>query len=230
MESPPLKWQAHDAPGYDRTMSERCSKLLEEIVADPARRRAILTTPQKLHQELFASFVPPGHDEYAGTFRGTPNTALANREPSSASALKEGESYPFCPSVEVAARMGQLLEEVQGLLDDKNSEKNYNKLLALAYAFCWFGKIHPFLDGNGHIQRALFAALATEFGYPLSPRFAIHPRPYDRLFGIALEVFARAPAGKEAGELAVAAEYLAFFLEGPFHAPRKNVGPAPLYT
>lgn len=37
----------------------------------------------------------------------------------------------------------------------------YIKLLTLTYLFCWFGKIHPFLDGNGHDQRALFAAAAV---------------------------------------------------------------------
>jgi len=57
--------------------------------------------------------------------------------------------------------------------------------------------------------------MATDFGYPLSPRFAIHPRPFDRLLAIALEIFTRAPAGKENEELGLVAEYLAFFLDGP---------------
>ena len=62
--------------------------------------------------------------------------------------------------------------------------------------------------------------MATDFGYPLSPRFAIHPRPFDRLLATALEIFTRAPAGKENEELALVAEYLAFFLDGPFNAPQ----------
>jgi hypothetical protein len=107
---------------------------------------------------------------------------------------------------------------------------DYGKLLGLAYTFCWFGKIHPFLDGNGHVQRAIFAAMATDFGYPLSPRFAIHPRPFDRLLATALEIFTRAPAGKENEELALVAEYLAFFLDGPLNAPRKHVRTATPYT
>jgi hypothetical protein len=72
--------------------------------------------------------------------------------------------------------------------------------------------------------------MATDFGYPLSPRFAIHPRPFDRLLAIALEIFTRAPAGKENEELGLVAEYLAFFLDGPFNAPRKHVGTATPYT
>ena len=115
------------------------------------------------------------------------------------------------------------------LLNEPNQD-DYDKLVALAYTFCRFGKIHPFLDGNGHVQRAVFAVMATEFGFPLSPRFVIHPRPFDRLLAVALENFGRAPADEEQEELGLVAEYLAFFLEGPFNAPRKHVGIASPYT
>lgn len=69
----------------------------------------------------------------------------------------------------------------------------------------------------------------SELGYPLSARFAIHPRPFDRLLAIALEIFTRAPSGKENEELGLVAEYLAFFLEGSFNAARKHVGTATPY-
>jgi hypothetical protein len=40
--------------------------------------------------------------------------------------------------------------------------------------------------------------MATDFGYPLSPRFAIHPRPFDRLLATALEIFScLTAAGRE---------------------------------
>ncbi len=89
---------------------------------------------------------------------------------------------------------------------------------------------HGLLDGNGHVQRAVFAVIATEFGFPLSPRFALHPRPFGRLLASALETFSRVPKGKEDEELDVVAEYLAFFLDGPFNAPRKHVAVASLYS
>ena len=59
--------------------------------------------------------------------------------------------------------MVELLKNTHALLG-KSSADDYGKLVALTYTFCWFGKIHPFLDGNGHIQRAIFAAMATNFG------------------------------------------------------------------
>lgn len=222
MTSSPPPWQAHNGAGYDSVMTTRCSALLAEIVASPARRRAILAGPRDLHRELFAPFTPPHYDEYAGSYRGTLGTSLAGRSISAESPLEPGAHYDFCLPGEVPTRMVQLLQETRDLLADSNTDE-FGKLIALTYAFCWFGKIHPFLDGNGHVQRAIFAAMATEFGYPLSARFAIHPRPYDRLLATALEIFTRSPVGEENGELGLVAEYLAFFLDGPFNAPRKHI-------
>lgn len=155
--------------------------------------------------------------------------SLFGRRISADSQIEPDTQYEFCLPNEVLSRMDMLLRETRNLLDDANTE-DFGKLIALTYTFCWFGKIHPFLDGNGHVQRSIFAAMATEFGYPLSPRFAIHPRPYDRLLATALEIFTRAPVGQENGELSLVAEYLAFFLDGPFNAVRKHVGSSSPYA
>ncbi len=228
MTKHPPRWQAHATKDYDAAMSARCGQLLTEIVAEPHRRQAILADPLDLHRELFAPFAPSDHPEYAGTYRGTPGTALFDRRISAESQLEPGNDYEFCLPDEVMSRMAELLKNSGDLLADTNAD-DFGRLIALTYTFCWFGKIHPFLDGNGHVQRAIFAAMATDFGYPLSARFAIHPRPYDRLLATALEIFTRAPIGQENGELSLVAEYLAFFLEGPFNAPRKHVGSASPY-
>lgn len=229
MAKAPPPWQAHDAANYDRDMATRCTALLGEIVSNPVRRRDVLADPRNLHRELFAPFAPQGHSEYAGTYRGTPGTALADRRMSSESQLEPGAIYEFCLPGEVPARMAEVLKNTQTWLGDTKAD-DYGKLIGLTYTFCWLGKIHPFLDGNGHVQRAIFAAMATEFGYPLSARFAIHPRPFDRLLAIALEIFTRAPAGQENEELGLVAEYLAFFLDGPFNGPRKHLGTATPYV
>jgi hypothetical protein len=77
------------------------------------------------------------------------------------------------------------------------------------YAGTYRGQpIHPFLDGNGHVQRALFASLALEFGYRTNDSLTIHPRPYDRLFAIALELFARSPEASASQELGIVRVYL----------------------
>lgn len=223
------EWQAHTASGYDGAMTARCDRLLAEIVTDAARRQAILADPRDLHLELFASFTPTGYHEYAGTYRGTPDTPLADVRMSAPSQIDPEVVYEFCPPREVPWRMKELGVNTHSLLNDPDQD-DYERLVSLAYTFCRFGKIHPFLDGNGHVQRAVFAVMATEFGIPLSPRFTIHPRPFDRLLAAALELFGRAPVAEEQEELGLVAEYLAFFLEGPFNAPRKHVAVASPYT
>lgn len=229
MSAPPPKWQAHTVPGYDAAMTSNCLRLQREIVADASRRQAVLLDPRDLHRELFGTFTPPGFDDYAGTYRGTPKTSLTRRRIAADSQMQPDQEYEFISPHAVPARMIRLMQETRQLVADTSID-DFGKLIALAYTFSWFGKIHPFLDGNGHVQRAIFAAMATEFGYPLSARFVIHPRPYDRLLAMALEIFTRAPDGAENAELGLVAEYLAFFLDGPFNAPRKHVGTASPYV
>lgn len=220
-------WQAHGAPDYDAIMGAHCAELLTQIFSDAALRQRILADPRDLHNDLFLRFAPPTHPEYAGTYRGTPGTALESRRMSAASEVKPGTEFEFVLPTEVPSRMQALLGQTRGLLAE-DSDDVTGKLIALSYTFCWLGKIHPFLDGNGHIQRTVFAAMATEFGFPLSKRFAIHPRPYDRLLATALEMFTRSPVGDENAELALVAEYLGFFLDRPFEAPRKHLlAPSP---
>ena len=87
------RWQAHTASDYDSVMTARCGELLTEIVADAGRRQVILADPRDLHRELFAPFAPTAHADYAGTYRGTPGTAVAERRMSAPSQLDLGTEY-----------------------------------------------------------------------------------------------------------------------------------------
>lgn len=142
MRKLPPTWQAHHAVNYDSAMTARCSALLGQIISNPARRREIIADPQNLHRELFTSFAPPGHDEYAGTYRGTPGTSLANRRISSESLIEPAGQYEFSLPGEVPALMNQLLEHTHTWLTDTKVD-DYGKLLGLAYTFCWFGQDPP---------------------------------------------------------------------------------------
>ena len=126
--------------------------------------------------------------------------------------------------------MTELRVNTYSLLNEPNQD-DYDKLIALAYTFCRFGKIHPFLDGNGHVQRAVFhrhgdgvrlSAVAALSSFIRGPSTACLPLPWKTSGG------RRQTRNRE--ELGLVAEYLAFFLEGPFNAPRKHVGIASLYS
>ncbi|MDH7794992.1 MULTISPECIES: Fic family protein [unclassified Beijerinckia] len=218
-------WQAHQANDYDAKMSKRCDQLLHEIKSDQSRRQSIIGDPRHLHAELLADFAPAGYSEYAGTYRGTPATTLAKRAASSPSQLAPGTTYNFLDASLVRPAMDKVLNQASTTISSRQSIDDATKLWRLACTFCWLGKIHPFLDGTGHIQRAFFAAMAYELGIPVTNRFSIHPRPFGKLLAIALELFTRAPQGQENDQVDLIAEYLAFFLGGPFDAPGKNLPP-----
>ncbi|MGH1573821.1 Fic family protein [Methylobacterium sp. P31] len=73
----------------------------------------------------------------------------------------------------------------------------------LASATIVSGKIHPFLDGNGHIQRLTFQVPAERAGYRTSSDWRIHPKPY----GEAMDRV------KASGDVAALASALAAYLE-----------------
>jgi Fic family protein len=61
--------------------------------------------------------------------------------------------------------MDTMLKQIRDLISTTNSDDRWGKLLIVTYAFCWFGKIHPFLDGNGHERKS-----RPLFHGPLWPR------------------------------------------------------------
>jgi hypothetical protein len=54
--------------------------------------------------------------------------------------------------------------------------------------FYVYGLLHPFIDGNGHIQRLIFSACLLERkDLKLHPQWTVHPRPYDIEMALAFE-------------------------------------------
>jgi hypothetical protein len=171
--SPPL-WQAHAAPAYDSTMTTRCVVLLADIIANPKRRQAIFSDPRDLHHELFASFAPPGHGEYAGAYRGTVGTSLANGRTSSDSQMETGKQYEFCLPAEVPPRMDQLLQQARDLLGDASTD-DFGKLIALTYTFCWLGK-----STRSSTAMATSSAPSSRQWRPNSATRSLHASPFIR--------------------------------------------------
>lgn len=219
------EWQAYTMPNYDAAMTQACTDLQRRVLVDAAYRASILTDPRDLHRSLFAEFTPPGYPEYAGTYRGTSGTSLERRRMGAAQIVSPQKSFSFEKPERVAEALDFLLSEVRRELVPARSAAPFVQLLTLTHLFCWFGKIHPFLDGNGHVQRALFAAAATELAIPLGTRFAIHPRPFDSLLAWPLEMFTRAAPEQRERFLAMVAEYLSSWLAGPFDLPASGIAP-----
>ena len=219
------EWQAYTMPNYDAVMTQKCTDLQQRILTDSAYRSSILADPRDLHRTLFAGFTPPGYPEYAGTYRGTVGSSLERRRSGAPQIFSPQKSFSFDEPEDVPAGIDFMLSEIRREFAPARSAAPYVQLLILTHLFCWFGKIHPFLDGNGHVQRALFAAAATELEIPLATRFAIHPRPFDSLLAWPLEKFTRAALNQREQFLGMVAEYLSSWLAGPFDLPASGISP-----
>jgi fido (protein-threonine AMPylation protein) len=200
-------WNPAALPQYEAVIGPRSRAVQARAVADRGWRLAALADPRIVHAELFEGLTPPEHPEFAGGYRGTPGTALEHKRAGQPSPLNPGEVYAYLPPEQVAGQMAQISALTLRMFGQPLTAAQQRQ--ALAWSFGWFGSTHPFVDGNGHVQRALFVAQASEFGLELDPRWTVHPRPYDRLLGIALEMFAR--QGERAG-LGLVSEYLALFV------------------
>ena len=207
-------------------MDKACIDFLRRIKADRPYRLSVLQDPRDLHRQIFLRSTPPGYPEYAGTYRGTPGTSLEARRMGAQSLASPGDEFAFEEPAGLPDKVTFLLEQVMGQLESARQAQPYELLLLLTHQFCWFGKLHPFLDGNGHIQRALFASLATELDIPISTRFALHPRSFDSLLAWPLELFTRAEECDRPIYLAMVAEYLGFWLAGPFDVAGSGIPPA----
>lgn len=216
------EWHPLGHPGYETAMSAANDMLLTRLAADPEFRASILADPRDLHRLLYAPFAPASHPEYAGTYRGEPGTSLERRVMGGPSVIDPGEVFGFLKASAVPGAIAHLLNDVRAEM--ASADAPWLKLRTLAYLFATFGAYHPFLDGNGHVQRTMFAAAALEMGLPLSNRFAIHPRSYDLLLGLVLEQYTRDEIRR--GEwLTAVAEYVAQWLGGPFDAPGSGLAP-----
>lgn len=215
------KWQAHLSEGYDDAMSAVGAEVVARLHADRDFRLATLRDPRRLHADIFREFAPSTHPEYAGTYRGTPLTPLEHRAVGAALLLVPDATFNFEAPEGLPAKVDRFLSDFTDQLGLARSKTPRIQLLCLAELFCNWGRLHPFLDGNGHIQRILFAAAAIEMGIPLSTRFAVHPRTYDELLAFPLEMFTRSNGASRYRDMV--AEYVSTWLSGPFDAPGSGI-------
>jgi fido (protein-threonine AMPylation protein) len=217
-------WHTEQAPAFDAIMSKAGSDILDRLRSDLAFRVLVLNDPRVAHKILYEPFAPANYPEYAGTYRGTANSTLEHRLSSAQSIIDPSRTITFAKPSDVLSAMAWLIPEMAGMRS--RAVTPWDQLWSLTNFFIQFGKIHPFLDGNGHLQRVLFAAGAMEMRIPLSCRFAIHPRPFDFLLAYALEKFSDSQNHDDQSRWGMAvAEYLAQWLGGQFDAPGSGMPP-----
>lgn len=181
-------WCPHEHPEYDVILGQASEAVHERLNASSSEdRMAFVLDPRSVHRFLYEKLVPEGFDEYAGTYRGTAGTSLESRT-ISAIRQTDGLQQIFLLPEKVASRLETLVPTVQKIFNGSRASSKCEFLLECSKLFYTFGLLHPFLDGNGHIQRLIFlACLAERKDLKLQPSWTVHPRPYDIEMALAFE-------------------------------------------
>ena len=162
----------------DELLRQRCATVLDQLAAaDAATAARFLANPRAIHRFLYEGLTPPEHPNFAGHYRGSDDPVLRKSWVAASFSENEGTGLLVPPS-EVAGYMEQYGRGVLRVALQRY-ETAHAAVDALAPVLIAFGMIHPFLDGNGHIQRITFAHLIQKAGFQLGSHWSVHPRPYD---------------------------------------------------
>ncbi|MBA5636167.1 Fic family protein [Duganella sp. LX20W] len=185
-EKPP-EWMPHESPAYDEILRTSCATEMQRLAAASSEERLrFISDPREVHSRMYAGLAPEGYPEYAGTYRGTLGTTLEGRR--SRAYREDGRLQDFSEPDRVARWMGEVAKQATKIFDLPSGTNSHIVISEIVRLFYVFGLTHPFLDGNGHIQRLIFAACVMErTPLQLLETWTIHPRPYDIEIKLAFE-------------------------------------------
>jgi fido (protein-threonine AMPylation protein) len=202
----PLKWLPHEQATYDEVLELKCGAELQRLArASSQERLAFICDTREVHHRLYSALAPVEHPEYAGTYRGTPGTTLEGRR--SGVLREDGLHQAFAAPEKVEQLLNMVADQAKKIFAMPSSTNANVVLSEIVRLFYIFGLVHPFLDGNGHVQRLIFAACVMEQdSLQLCEAWTIHPRPYDLEIKLAFE--ASTPEARLAALYRVLAAYV----------------------
>jgi hypothetical protein len=125
---------------------------------------------------LYAPILPEKLQHLAGAYRGSPHPDLADLTVAYAFTQTDGTNILARPR-KVLELMFQYAGLIRGFLAAPCGGAGEGVLWA-ARLIAAFGYIHPFWDGNGHIQRLTFEMLLRRKRMAFNANWSIHPCPY----------------------------------------------------
>lgn len=161
----------------DRILGPRCREALIGLGAsNDAESLQALADPRNIHKALYHDLTPETSPEMAGNYRGSEYPSLKDKIVLFSFNETEGTTKIARPW-----EVGRLMHLYADMLRVHGMRKPPNveaKLATVAPLMVFFGYIHPFADGNGHIQRITVQCLIEKAGFAMSPTWSVHPCPY----------------------------------------------------
>jgi len=179
------QWEYGAHPDKDTLLGAAQLLLHQDIQSGRLPTEVTVRDSRPIHSRLFRDLAPPGHEYYAGNYRGSHQKCLRKYEVKIVDSITGkvvddlvGTS-PEKVSVEVA-KFGSVISKAADDLQKITFASDSDRIIAVVkiacQAFVGFLTVHPFFDGNGHVARALLFVILRPFGYaPLN--WTIDPRP-----------------------------------------------------
>jgi fido (protein-threonine AMPylation protein) len=179
------RWQYENHPNFRSLLKNRVADLTIRLMRGVVDTKGMLADDKPIHGFLFEGTTPDGHGYYAGHYRGEDFRCLKYCQVGI-----PGNPFVGARPWEVGGRM----KELRGLIDAtlqgldrgnalpsaqlSDKEKVKYTVTAACKVFDLFNRIHPYVNGNGHISRVCLWAILGRYG--LWPKtFPIDPRPPD---------------------------------------------------
>lgn len=186
-------WEYKDHPSANRYLPLRCNSVLVNLRYGRPSPRALVRDTRNCHSELFEGLTPPRCGYYAGHYRGELFRCLQFHKVGIKADPRVG-----APPGNVAAALQVLTDALyQGFpaLDTATAlpdaqlpphDKVYYVVTFACRVFAEFLRIHPYVNGNGHMGRLIIWAILGAYG--LWPkRWPLNDRPPDPPYSSLIE-------------------------------------------
>jgi Fic family protein len=170
------KWEYDDHPRRFEILREEVPTILSELRLQKLATKQLVGDNRLIHLRLFRNLTPAGCDYYAGHYRGEGFRCLLFHKVGVGDDPRVG--YP--PEI-VDAHIKALIQRVDAavrkidLLTDP-VEKLYAAVQLASHYLESFFRIHPYVNGNGHMGRFGVWAILGRYGY-WPTRWPVEPRP-----------------------------------------------------
>jgi hypothetical protein len=152
------EWEYKNYPRHDEILADRGKEITAQIKrdGDPLRRATLMKDTRPIHRALFADLSPPGHDYYAGHYRGDQNFPCletykvgiqGNPAVGHAPEIVAVSLRQFVERIDVYIKECDLIAPANEQIFPKREKIARTVVLAVAL-FSVFLEIHPYIKGK----------------------------------------------------------------------------------
>ncbi len=171
-------WEYANHPKRDQVLRVEVQKILGGLRSSKIPTEALTGDSRPIHGQVFSALTPSGYSYFAGHFRGEnfrclkfcPVTAGGDPRVGHAPQIVQATMNAFGYRARLA------FSKIDGL-SDPLAKFAYAIRLASNF-FELFLRIHPYMNGNGHMARFIVWATLGRYGY-WPERWPVEPRPPD---------------------------------------------------